>query len=152
MFFENEEELLYFADAIRNFLALGPNARADATRHVYSYFKDFTDEVGFEWADPGMEKITKESPDIWQFVYPSVIGAQESWDVGDKHRLQKFVVLEGNCGWEQEHGILLSWRDGNELVKVSDYDGHATNGHAYADLSKDAYVYYSLRPEMCTRP
>jgi hypothetical protein len=84
-------------------------------------------------------------------VYPNVLYAQESWDVGNKDQMRKFVVLEGNCGWEVEHGILMSWRDGNELVKVSEYDGHATHGHAYDDVSKDAFVYFSNRPEMCTR-
>lgn len=151
LFFEDEKELRDFGETIRDFLAIGSEARAAATRHVYAYFKDFTDEVGFEWADPRMDKITAES-DIWKFVYPTTIGAQESWDVGDKEKKRKFVVLEGNCGWDAEHGILMSWRDGVELVKVSNYDGHATNGHAYADLSKDAYIYFSMHPERCTRP
>jgi hypothetical protein len=46
----------------------------------------------------------------------------------------------------------MSWRDGYELVKLSPFNGHATNGHAYDDLSKDAFIYYSARAEMCTKP
>ncbi len=152
LFFEDEEELLYFADVIRAFLAIDPASRAADTRHVYAYFRDFVDDVGFEWVDPGMAAISEGSEEIWRFVYPVTLGGMESWDVGNRDRLRKYVVIEGNCGWEEEHGILFSWRDGTELVKLSDYDGHATNGHAYDDLSKDSYIYHSLRPEMCTRP
>jgi hypothetical protein len=152
LFFDEEDSLLYFSSTIINFLTLGEDHRLADTRHPYSYFKDFTDDVGFDWVEEGMEMLTEESPGIWGFVYPNVLYAEESWDVGNKDQMRKFVVLEGNCGWEAEHGILMSWRDGNELVKVSEYDGHATHGHAYDDVSKDAFVYFSNRPEMCTRP
>jgi hypothetical protein len=151
LFFEDDEELLYFADTIREFLKLTEEDRVKDTRHGYAYFKDFVDDVGFEWVEEGMERLTSETDAIWKFVYPTVLGAQESWDLGTRGQLRKFVVLEGNCGWEQEHGILMSCKDGRELVKVSDYDGHATWGHAYNDLTKDVWVYYSNRPAMCTR-
>lgn len=42
---------------------------------------------------------------------------------------------------EEEHGLLMSWEDGSKLVKVSDFDGHPTNGHAGADVSRDQFVY-----------
>lgn len=150
LFFEDEEELLYFADIIRRFLTLTPADRRSDTQHAYAYFKDFTDDVGFEWVDPGLKHLESNSDEIWRFVEPTTLGAMESWDVGAKAPKRQYVVLEGNCGWEIEHGILMSWRDGAEMVKLSGYDGHATNGHAYDDLSKDRYIYHSLRPEMCT--
>jgi hypothetical protein len=74
-----------------------------------------------------------------------------SWDLGDKEQLRRYIVVEGECGWEADHGILMSWRDGRELVKVSGYDGHATNGHAYDDLELDKWVYHSFRSKWCTR-
>jgi len=151
LFFENEDELLLFADSIRRFLTLGPPDRAAATPHVHAYFRDVTDEAGFGGVEEGMENLPPGSEEIWRFVYPTTLGAQESWDIGTRDRTRQFVMLEGNCGWEPEHGILFSWQDGTELVKVSDYDGHATHGHAYDDLSKDAYIYHSPRPEMCSR-
>jgi hypothetical protein len=150
-FFEDEDHLLYYEDTIRSFLTLSATDRAAATKHVWAYFKDFTADVGFDWVEEGMKSLTPESEEIWQFVYPTTFYAEESWDLFDRERLRKYIVLEGNCGWEAEHGILFSWRDGLELVKVSDYDGHATHGHAYNDLSKDAWIYHSVRPEMCTR-
>jgi hypothetical protein len=98
-----------------------------------------------------MELLDLNSEEIWNFVYPTTLGAMESWDLGDPGRQRKYMVLEGECGWEKEHGILMSWRDGRELVKVSDYDGHATNGHAFDDPQKDRWIYYSLRDDMCTK-
>jgi hypothetical protein len=151
LFFEDEDELLLFADSIRRFLELGPADRAGATPHVHAYFRDVTAQAGFDWVEEGMENLRPGSEDIWRFVYPTTLGAHESWDVGTRDRTRQFVVLEGNCGWEPEHGILFSWRDGAELVKVSGYDGHATHGHAYDDPSKDNYIYFSPEPEMCTR-
>jgi len=150
LFFEDEEELLHFADAIRNFLTLGPADRIADTMHLHAYYRDFTEDVGFDWVDPEMRHLAPGSPDIWHFVSPTSLGAMDSWDVGAKDRSKPYVVLEANCGWEVEHGLLMSWREGVELVKVSGYDGHATNGHAYSDLSKDQYIYHSQRPERCT--
>ena len=31
-----------------------------------------------------------------------------------------------------EHGLQMSWADGTNLVKVSEFDGHPTNGHAFS--------------------
>jgi hypothetical protein len=150
LFFESEAELRQHGDAIRNFLALGPAHRIADTRHAFAYFKDVTDDVGFEWVDEGMEGLPQNSEQIWKFVTPNSLSAIESWDVGDRDRTRQFIIIEGDCGWEAEHGISLSWRDGEELVKLSAYDGHATNGHAYGDLAKDAYIYYSANAAMCT--
>jgi hypothetical protein len=149
--FEDEAELLHFADAIRAFLALGLADRTTATRHAWAYFKDFTDDVGFEWVDAGMEALPLNSDNIWNFVTPNTLSAIESWDVGNRDATRQFITLEANCGWEAEHGISLSWRDGAELVKLSAYDGHATNGHAYDDISKDDYIYYSANAAMSTK-
>jgi hypothetical protein len=152
LFFEDEAELLRFADAIRSFLALRPTDRAADTRHAWAYFRDFIDDVGFEWVDAGMEDLPPNSHDIWNFVTPNTLSATESWDVGNREAIRQFITLDANCGWEAEHGLSMSWRDGTDLVKLSGFDGHATNGHAYDDLSKDAFVYSSARPEMCTTP
>jgi hypothetical protein len=150
LLFEDEVELLHSADTIRNFLALGPADRAADTRHAWAYFNDFTNDVGFEWIDEGMVTLPQGSRDIWNFVAPNSITVQESWDIRNRNATRRFLVLEGNCGWEVEHGIAMSWREGRDLVKLSPYDGHATNGHAYDDLSKDAWIYYSTNPALCT--
>lgn len=150
LFFEDEEELIQSADMLRQFMKLTAKDRLQDTPHIYAYFKDFTDDVGFEWVEDGMENLSPGSAEFWNFVYPTSIGVMESWDLGNRDQLRQFVVVEANCGWEEEHGLLMSWRDGRELAKVSSYDGHATNGHAYSDVTLDRWIYYSRRVDIRT--
>lgn len=150
LFFEDEEEVRRAGDAFRRFLSLGTAERDSASRHLHASFGEAVMDAGWDWIDPAMRAVAPESAEIWRFVRPTTIGAMRSWDVGDRDRERLFVVVEANCGWEEEHGLLLSWRDGADLVRVSDYDGHATNGHAHDDLSKDAFVHCSRRADLCT--
>ena len=150
LFFEDEEELLELAENVRSFMGLGEAQRLEATRHLWAYFNDFTSDVGLEWVDAGLKALSADSPDIWNFVQPSTLSAERSWDLHSRDVLRPYVIVECNCDWEAEHGLLLSWRDGTELVKVSGYDGHATNGHAYNDLSRDAWVYNAVNPQFRT--
>lgn len=46
-----------------------------------------------------------------------------------------FVALENECAWEPEHGLMLVLKEGRTVTKVSEYDGHLTNRHAFADDS-----------------
>ena len=151
LFFTDEAELLEFADAIRSFLNLTQNDRDAAAPHVFAFFQDTVDETGFESVEAGMQGLGENSPELWSFVRPTILSGQISWELGDQEQLGRYIVVEGECGWEAEHGILMSWRDGRELVKVSGYDGHATNGHAYDDLELDKRVYHSFRSKWCTR-
>ncbi|NIJ37324.1 hypothetical protein FHR22_002008 [Sphingopyxis panaciterrae] len=150
LFFEDEQQIIHFGDTIRRFLNLGEAERIGDTPHIHAYLNDFAEAVGWEYIDRALKGLAPDAAEIWRFVRPTTLSAMESWDVGAKEPRKQYLVLEGNCDWEEEHGILMSWRDGGELVKVSGYDGHATNGHAYADLAKDIYVYYATRPELST--
>jgi hypothetical protein len=38
LFFEDEEEFLYFSDALKEFLSLSAEERTNATPHVFAYF------------------------------------------------------------------------------------------------------------------
>lgn len=118
---------------------------------MFAYFKDFTDDVGFDWVEEEMSALTAPSEDIWRFVYPTTLTAQRCDDIHDHTQESRYVVVEGNCGWEKEHGIMLSWREGTELAKVSAFDGHATNGHAFADPASDAFIYCAVDPATSTR-
>lgn len=153
MFFEDEEELVEFAPALLAFLSLTTADRDAASHHAYSYFRDFADEVGFGegWIEKGMEDLRSPDARIWDFVYPNEITVSRSWELGDRTGERTYVQLEANCGWEEEHGLQMCWRDGTELVKLSPYDGHATNGHAYGDPAMDAFVYYGHSPRWRTR-
>lgn len=41
------------------------------------------------------------------------------------------MQIAAECDWEPEHGLLIVYRNGNELSRVSDQDGHLTHTDAY---------------------
>jgi hypothetical protein len=151
--FEAEDHLREFAPSVLRFFALTTDDRDRVSHHVYAYFRDFADMIGFDagWIESGMESITEPSSKIWEFVYPSKLSAARAWEIGNRDIERPYVDLVAGCGWEEEHGLQMSWRDGTELIKVSGYDGHVTNGHAYNDPRKDAYVYLAHNREYRTR-
>lgn len=51
-----------------------------------------------------------------------------------------YVSFECNCDWEIEHGLQLVLQRGQRWVKVSNYDGHLTDGHAYAKELLDKWM------------
>ena len=59
--------------------------------------------------------------------------------------------IEGAVAWEPEHGLQMSWENGETLVKSGAYDGHPTNGHAFADPAYDSYVFYCSSPNLRTK-
>lgn len=135
------------AAALNAFLTLTSEDRLKDTRHVFAYYRDFRETVGGEdWMDKEMG-VPKTPEDIWSFVHPNVLGV---WS-GRNDDASHYVFLEANCGWEQEHGLLLVWRDGTTLVKAGGFDGHATNANAYADDSLREVVYRAIDPNYTTR-
>lgn len=146
LYFEEEDEFLDYVDPILRFLSLGEADRPAATPHVFAYFKDFADDVEPEWIEDGMAALTAPTEEIWRFVYPTTLIGQTAGDVHDPASECRYVMVEGNCGWEQEHGIMLAWREGIELARVSSFDGHATNAHAYDDPARDAFIYCGVTP------
>jgi hypothetical protein len=133
--------------ALAAFLALTPSDRLRDSRHVYAYYQDVREVVGGEdWLDEEMG-VPNGPEDIWSYVYPSVIGVWTSDDDDDNY----YVFLEANCGWEDEHGLLLVWRNGAVLNKAGSFDGHPTNERAFADPAMRDVVYASSSPEHVTR-
>lgn len=96
--------------------------------------EDLSGEVGDE---PGFPRVP-EHAGVWDFVTltdaPHVRRDEGTW----------FVVLDNECAWEPEHGLMIVLREGREVVKVSEYDGHLTNRHAFADDTiPEGAVYWS---------
>lgn len=96
-----------------------------ASDDVFAYYQDVAAEVGDEPGFPGISA----AGDVWDFVElgsePLLQFQDGSW----------FVVLENECAWEPEHGLMLVLREGRRITKVSEFDGHLTNRHAYGDDS-----------------
>lgn len=133
--------------ALEAFLTLTPANRGSDSRHVFAYYRDFHEAVGGQdWLDQEMG-IPETAPDIWNYVTPRTLDLQKGH--GDDNSW--YVMVEANCGWEEEHGLLLVWRDGVTLNKVGEYDGHVTNANAYADDGLRDIVYAATDPNYSTR-
>lgn len=114
--------------AVEAMLRLDASAKDEITPHVRENYRAFRDAVG----EDDVPAIAA-SEDIWAYVQPGSILVEER----DGHA---WVSFECNCDWEIEHGLMLVLMDGVRWVKVSAYDGHVTDGHAYAKPLLDAWM------------
>ena len=133
--------------AIDNFLALTEANRIADSYHIFAYYKDFHKDVGGEdWLDEEMG-IPESPTDIWKYVKPNrMICIEKGYDGDDNW----YITMEANCDWEEEHGLMLVWRNGTTLTKVGGYDGHLTNVNAFADDNMINVVYAASNPEYKT--
>ncbi|QDC09007.1 hypothetical protein FHY55_07005 [Oceanicola sp. D3] len=133
--------------ALTAFLQLTPQDRLADSLHVYNYYLDFHQAVGGEdWLDDEMG-IPESPEDIWSHVTPGTIHLTDD----PRHPGHVFLVMEANCAWEQEHGLMMIWQDGTALTKTGGYDGHVTNETAYAKPELAGTVYAATNPALTTR-
>jgi hypothetical protein len=111
------------------FLKRDSSDRLKDSRHVFNYYRDFHEMVGGEdWLDQEMGIVV--SPEqIWLHVTPGHVFIETGRDADTS----RYVVMEAECAWEEEHGLMLVWKDGKFLCKAGGYDGHVTNADAFAD-------------------
>ncbi len=128
--------------ALVEFLKRGPSDRRNDSRHVFSYYRDFHTHVGGEdWLDDVMGVV--HSPEqIWPHVTPKLVSAKKGSDGS------QYVVIEADCAWEDEHGLMMVWKEGKYLCKVGGYDGALTNGDT--DDDKRINEVYSATDENFT--
>lgn len=128
-----------FPVALRNFLALDFSALKAVEQDVYHYYKDMNDGV---WEPEDEEYLVIESPaDVWahvQFGDEITVSRQNS---GDK---SIYFSLECECDWEPEHGLQIVFKNGLAVNKISPYDGHLTNSHAFGDDSLEDVIYQPI--------
>ena len=117
------------AEAVARFLSLGPTDRAAATGRVFEYYCDYVNAV------PDAHLGIDEPDSIWPHIQARYAALQRKGKTG-RH---VYVLLVCDCEWDDEHGLQLLYRDGNDLVHVGDQDG----GITYAQ-EEDA------EPEGCT--
>jgi len=142
---ELAEEVLPSDPTLIEFLKLDPNDRLKDSRHVFNYYRDFHTMVGGEdWLDKEMGIVTNPEQ-IWLHVAPGTIFIGE----GFGSDISNYIVMEAECAWEKEHGLMMVWKDGSFLCKVGGYDGHVTNANAYAD-DKLVDVVYSASDKSFT--
>lgn len=133
--------------ALAAFLALTPQDRLKDTPHVYAYYRETCEEMARDGDDP-LDMVRPAFPaQIWDHVRPVYI------TVDDRRHMDEdaaYISIECRCAWEGEHGLMMVWRHGRDLVKVGPYDGHLLNSDAYGDDRLLNVVFHSLDPRLST--
>jgi hypothetical protein len=115
-------------EAANRLLALPPAAKDAVTPHVWANYLRMRTEVGDDVPD-----IAER--DIWRHVAPAYVTFDRRTEDG-----LVYASIECECAWEAEHGLQLVLQRGVRWVKVSDVNGHLTDGHAYAAPSLDVWM------------
>lgn len=129
---EETQDFLIDADAaLANFLKIGMEERASMAPHIWQNCKEFLEAIGYEEEDQALWDI-KKAEEIWSFVDFRNIYVER------RHRRDQdiYISLQGECDWEQEHGLQLVFRQGKQLTRVSQIDGHLTEADAYGKDDK----------------
>ncbi|HEY4244555.1 MAG TPA: hypothetical protein VGM88_32295 [Kofleriaceae bacterium] len=103
---DGDDRLDEIAAAVRRFLALSTRDRDAAAPAVFENYRA-AHAADVEIAGPA---------DVWRHVHPDEIRVT-------RHRAV-YVQITAECDWEPEHGIQLIYREGWELTRVSEQDGH----------------------------
>ena len=121
--FEGDQAPEEFVTAIENFMSLTTKDRAEAAFYVFKNYSEFVEAVG-----PDEFDFVVDAPDdIWTHIQPSEIHVSRR-AYGDR---KVYVSVAANCDWEEEHGLQIVYREGKQLNRVSDQDGHVTYSDAY---------------------
>lgn len=113
-----------FASAVRRFLGLSSQDRDSAAPYVFKNYREICEAIGD--GEVGVEIV--EPNNIWKHVRPDEIHVSRR-PYGDR---KVYVQITAECAWEPEHGLQIVYREGFELKRVSQQDGHLTHVDAYA--------------------
>ncbi len=97
---------------LQNFLTLDSGNKVNDSELVYRYYSE-TLKNGYA---KSLEIKTQQ--DIWIFVTPTEIIIH--WDENGEF----YLCVSCECVWEQEHGLLLVFKNGQILTRASGHDGH----------------------------
>ncbi len=90
--------------AVANFLSLGVKHREQLTELVYKNYEEIR-EIATVAALP-----IRDKSEIWKYVYPDDIYIKQGFDDPEIH-----IVVCGYCEWEEEHGLQMVFKKGNEM-------------------------------------
>ena len=103
----DHKEILEKADsALDNFMNLTAKDRLSNSQKVLNYYQ--------KCLEYGMSKgldIQADS-DVWNYVFPTEIIVESISGEGT------LVMINCECEWEQEHGLMLTFKNGKDLIKV----------------------------------
>lgn len=127
--FESMEENQTALDA---FLRHGAKERAELAHHLHAYYEDVALEVGYDALE--MERL--QGP---QEVFEHIELTEMSVSRGSIDPVV-YVMITGECAWEPEHGLAISYRLGETLAMVGGY-GHLCNADACGEMRGNEHVY-----------
>lgn len=108
---ENESYLTLADIALDSFMHLSISDRQIHSSKIIEIYKQ---NLIFEYT-PRVE--FKSDNEIWSFVYPNIIILAQN-EIGEI-----LVLIECGCDWEEEHGLQLVFKNGQQLTRVSYNDG-----------------------------
>lgn len=105
------------------FLNLDSKDRQAAAKHVFANYQKIAEQVKKEELGCHIES----EQEVWKYVQPTGIF------ISKRHRRDCgfYVQICADCDWEPEHGLQIVYRNGNELSRVSEIDGHLTHTDAH---------------------
>jgi hypothetical protein len=130
-----------FESALSAFFRLGPAERKQAGHHVFQLYRKFVDAVAADEFDFSIPTASA----VWDFVTPTEI------HISRRHRRDELVYVEilAECRWEVEHGLVVIYRNGSTLSRVSEQDGHLTTSDAFDFQRRE--MRQSMRANECAR-
>jgi hypothetical protein len=129
MGFEPEQDKTFIEEAdkaLANFFKLTSIDRNSISKLAYKNCMNFLEDIGFDDSDEPLRQV-KDQNEIWNFIYPSRICVSRR-----PYKEQDiYIMIDCECDWEQEHGLQLVFRQGKQLTRISEQDGHLTEADAY---------------------
>jgi len=123
-YFDNKELKISFVEAkhepylkeadqvLERFLKMEIQSRLNDSELVHEYYSQ-TLKLGY-CKDLRLSSIK----DIWNFVIPNEIIID--WEDEGKY----YLWVSCGCAWEEEHGLQLVFKNGENLTRASGHDGH----------------------------
>lgn len=114
------DEVERLAIVVRSFVELAQEPQRGAAQRMYANYLYVHKWVSRVYGPDVVSNIPRlTSPDeVWEHI--SVLSAE----VTREENGEWYAIVEANCAWEVEHGLQLVYRNGNELTRVSQFDGH----------------------------
>jgi hypothetical protein len=124
-----------FHVAIQNFLSIDESVIRAVEQHIYQYYQDCNS--CFDPKDDEFIEIAAPE-DIWEHIElggEAVVSRRFGGDEG------VYISLSSYCDWEEEHGLLMVFKNGLTINMVGACSGHLTNSDAYADEKLEGIIY-----------
>lgn len=112
-----------FEVAVQAFLRLAANDRKTIEPWILRHCKKCVESVG----EQNFNGVIREASEVWKWVRFDEVQVIRR----DRRDKKVYVQVLADCDWEPEHGLQIVFRDGHELSRVSDQDGHVTHTDAF---------------------